>query len=226
MKNRAGLAAKSNPEDTREKNISARATGSLSYGRAYAEAMERYHPSRIRLLFIAEAPPAYRFHRFFYFADVRQMDTLFLETMKTLYPAQVGYHGGQFLPGYSAAAIRRRKAELLARFQADGFYLIDGHELPMPEAAASNEKADLMRASLPHLAKKIQQLSGNHPMPVLLIGKLTYNVCATALLEGGFPVLNKAAIDHPARGGQRRFREGLVQYLASFLPLGMPRLAF
>ena len=68
------------------------------------------------------------FHRFFYLTDVRQMDTLFLEMMKTLYPAEVGYHGGQFLPDYSAAATRTHKAEFLGD-QVDGFYLTDGHEL-------------------------------------------------------------------------------------------------
>ncbi len=199
------------PEGRREKKVPTLAASSLSYSMAYAEAIELYRPSRIRLLFVAEAPPAYRFHRFFYFTDVRRMDTLFLEMMKALYPVEVGYHQGNFLPGYSAAAMRRRKTELLARFRADGFYLIDGHELPMPEGATSREKVNLMRASLSHLSVKIRQLSMNQPMPVVLIGKVTYMVCAAALREQGFPVRNSAAIDHPARGGQRRFREGLAQ---------------
>jgi hypothetical protein len=94
MKSRAALAEESNPEDGREKKIPNLANNAFSYYRADGEATELYRPSRIRLLFIAEAPPAYRFHRFFYFTDVRQMDTLFLEMMKTLYPEKVGYHGG------------------------------------------------------------------------------------------------------------------------------------
>jgi hypothetical protein len=176
--------------------------------------MELYRPSRIRLLFIAEAPPAYRFHRFFYFADVRRMDTLFLEIMKTLYAKEVGYRDGQFLPGHSAASIRRRKSELLTRFQADGFYLTDAHELPMPDAASSKQKAGLMQGSLSHLFEKIHTLSGRHSPPIVLIGKVTYNVCAAALRNRGFVVLNSAPIDHPARGGQRRFREGLAQAIS------------
>jgi hypothetical protein len=215
MKSGIAVAGGSKREVWQQKGIPALDTDSLSYSRVYADAMERYRPSRIRLLFIAEAPPAYRFQRFFYFTDVRRMDTLFLEMMKTFYPVEAGYHGGQFLPGYSAAAIRNRKAEFLARFKADGFYLTDGHELPMPEAATSKTKADLMRASLSHLSEKIRQLSMNNPMPIVLIGKITYKVCAAALVERGFLVLNKAAIDHPARGGQRRFRDGLAQTVSA-----------
>jgi hypothetical protein len=100
------------------------------------------------------------------------VDTLFLEMMKTLYPTEAGYQGGQFLPGYSAADIRRRKAEFLSRFQADEFFLTDGHELPMPEAATSKEKAALMRTSLPYLYENIQKLSQNNTMPIVLIGKI------------------------------------------------------
>jgi hypothetical protein len=217
MKSKAA-PTESKPEGWREKLAPTLAANSLSYSSTYAEAMELYRPSRIRLLFVAEAPPAYRFHRFFYFTDVRRMDTLFLEMMKTLYPVEVGYHDGTFLPGHSAAAIRKRKADFLARFQADGFYLIDGRELPMPEAATSHEKADLMQASLSHLSEKIRQLSMNRPMPVVLIGKITYKVCAAALREQAFAVLNRAAIDHPARGGQRRFRAGLAQTIAPCRP--------
>jgi hypothetical protein len=207
-------------ESSRKKPLPALTSGPLSYCRAYADAMELYRPSRIRLLFIAEAPPAYRFHRLFYFPDVRQMDTLFLEMMKTLYPVEVGYHNGQFLPGHSAAAIRRRKLEFLARFQADGFYLTDAHELPVPDAASSSEKAGLLLGSLSHLSAKIQALSGQHSPPIVLIGKVTYKVCAGALRNAGFLVLNSAAIDHPARGGQRRFRASLAQAVSVLSPDG------
>ncbi len=212
------------PRRAQEKRSPELTTEFRSYSTSYAEAMELYRPSRIRLLFIAEAPPAYRFHRFFYFADVRRMDTLFLEMMKTLYPNEVGYRDGQFLPGYSAASIRRRKSEFLTRFQADGFYLTDAHELPMPDAASSKQKAGLMRGSLSHLFEKIQTLSGRHSPPIVLIGKVTYNVCAAALRNRGFVVLNSEAIDHPARGGQRRFREGLAQALNLASSAGLCRL--
>jgi hypothetical protein len=191
----------------------------LAYCKAYADAMELYRPRRIRLLFIAEAPPAYRFHRLFYFTDVRQKDTLFLEMMKALYPVETGYHGGQFLPGHSAASIRSRKAQFLARFQSDGFYLTDAHEQPMPDLASPNQKADLMRGSLSRLSEKIRAWSRHHMPPIVLIGKVTYDVCATELRNQDFLVINSAAINHPARGGQRRFREGLAQAVSAYHPI-------
>lgn len=201
------------PKGTRKKQVAVFTTNSLSYCKAHAQAMALYRPSRTRLLFIAEAPPAYRSHRLFYFTDIRRMDTLFLEMMKVLYPVEVGFREGQFLPGHSAPAIRRRKSEFLARFQVDGFYLTDAHERPMPKAASATDKADLMRASLPHLREKVRQLSLNRALPIVLIGKITHRVCAAALRDEGFLVLNTAAIDHPARGGQCRFRQGLGQTL-------------
>lgn len=52
----------------------------------FAQASNRYLPDSVRLLFIAEAPPDIRVHRFFYFTGLTKGDTLFLEMMKVLYP--------------------------------------------------------------------------------------------------------------------------------------------
>jgi hypothetical protein len=104
----------------------------------------------------------------------------------------------------------------------------------MPEAAASNEKVDLVRASLLHLSERGQQLSVNHPRPVVLIGKVTYKMCAAALRERGFLVLNSTAIDHPRhRAGEVKFKqllrsararsaEALHQAIADLLPKSLP----
>jgi hypothetical protein len=43
--------------------------------------------------------------------------------------------------------------------------------------------------------------------PIVLIGGGTYSACAQSLMNLGFNVINKAMIDHPARGHQLRFRE-------------------
>ncbi len=58
----------------------------MSYIRRFAEASKKYRPADIRLLFIAEAPPAFKVERFFYFTGLTNGDTLFIEMMKTLYP--------------------------------------------------------------------------------------------------------------------------------------------
>jgi hypothetical protein len=175
--------------------------------------MIRYKPATIRLLFLAEAPPAYRFNRLFYFEDLKEGDTLFLEMMKILYGDAVGFIANSFSPGNSATTIRSRKAELLARFRHDGYFLIDASEEPMPEQASSSQKLALLRASVPRLIERLQEFAIPRSTPIVLIGGVTYFDCAQPLSNLGFNVINKAMIDHPARGGQIRFRQKLRRIL-------------
>jgi hypothetical protein len=179
------------------------------YPNSFALASRKYRPATVRILFIAEAPPAYESKRFFYFTGLRQGDTLFLEMMKTLYPLEVGYSENRFRDGFSSNAIRLRKPELLHRFKSDGFYLIDGCERPMPDGANTALKTALMKGVLPALKAKVRRLCSAETLGILLIGAVTYHVCAGALRGEGVHVLNKIAINHPARGGQVLFRAKL-----------------
>jgi hypothetical protein len=176
---------------------------------AFARATIRYKPATIRVLFIAEAPPAFRFKRLFYFEDLHDGDTLFLEMMKTLYGSEVGFTGNGFLPGSSAEGIRSRKSELLARFMREGYFLIDASEEPMPDRASSSQKLALLRASVPRLIVRLKEFAVDKNTPIVLIGGVTYSACAQSLMNLGFNVINEAMIDHPARGGQLRFRQKL-----------------
>jgi len=175
----------------------------------FAKATLRYKPATVRVLFIAEAPPAFRFHRLFYFEDLRDGDTLFLEMMKTLYASAVGFTKNGFSSGSSAQGIRSRKSELLARFMREGYFLIDASEEPMPDRASSSQKLALLRASVPHLIVRLKQFAVDKNTAIVLIGAVTYSACAQPLMNLGFNVINEAMIDHPARGGQSRFRQKL-----------------
>jgi hypothetical protein len=179
----------------------------------FEEAARRYLPNPLRLLFIAEAPPAFKVNRLFYFTGLRDGDTLFLEMMKVLYPAEVGYSEGGFRPGYSVKQMRLRKQELLRKFQNDGYHLIDAYEQPMPEGASAATKTVLMRSTLPALQSKVRRLLGKQSVPIILIGGITYSVCAEALRADGHRVVNGAMIHHPARGGQKLFRAKLREVL-------------
>jgi hypothetical protein len=176
---------------------------------AFAKATIRYKPVTVRVLFIAEAPPAFRFNRLFYFEDLRDGDTLFLEMMKTLYGSAVGFIENGFSAGSSAEGIRSRKSELLARFMREGYFLIDASEEPMPDRASSSQKLALLRASLPRLIVRLKEFAVDKNTPIVLIGGVTYSACAKSLMNLGFNVINEAMIDHPARGGQLRFRQKL-----------------
>jgi hypothetical protein len=179
----------------------------------FEEAAKRYLPHPLRLLFIAEAPPAFKVDRLFYFTGLRDGDTLFLEMMKVLYPAEVGYSEGALRHGSSVKQMRLRKPELLRMFQKDGHQLIDAYAQPMPDGASAATKTALMRSTLPALQSKVRRLVGKRSVPIILIGGITYSVCAEPLRLGGHRVVNDAMIHHPARGGQKLFRAKLREVL-------------
>ena len=52
----------------------------------FEAARTKYKPETIKYLFVAETPPKTNSERFFYFENVMEQDSLFLETMKVLYP--------------------------------------------------------------------------------------------------------------------------------------------
>ena len=180
----------------------------------FAEAARRYLPKPLRVLFIAEAPPAFKVNRLFYFLDLTDGDTLFLEMMKVLYPLEVGFIRDRFQPGTCVKQIRQRKPELLRKFQEDGYHLIDAYEQPMPDGADTAAKTRLMRSTLPVLLTRVRQFVGQKDVPMVLIGGITYSVCAEALRRDGRNVANDAMINHPARGGQVLFRSKLETVLS------------
>src|SRR6202789_4154952 len=162
---------------------------------AFTKATIRYKPATIRVFFIAEAPPAFRFNRLFYFEDLRDGDTLFLEMMKTLYGSAVGFTENGFSSGSSAEKIRSRKSELLARFMREGYFLIDASEEPMPDRASSSQKLALLRASVPRLMARLKEYAIDKSTPIVLIGGVTYSACAQSLLNPGFNVINEGTDD-------------------------------
>jgi hypothetical protein len=186
----------------------------------FEQAARRYVPDPVRLLFIAEAPPAFKVNRLFYFTGLRNGDALFLEMMKVLYPAEVGYSEGGFLQGFSVKQMRDRKQWLLRQFQKDGYHLIDAYDQPMPDGASAAAKTVLMRSTLPALQSRVRRLVGKRSVPIILIGGVTYSVCAEALRMDGHRVVHHTMINHPARGGQKLFRAKLREVLAA---CGQPR---
>ena len=175
----------------------------------FAQASNRYLPDPVRLLFIAEAPPDIRVHRFFYFTGLTKGDTLFLEMMKVLYPAEIGFARERFQPGFSVQQVRHNKENLLRRFQVDGYFLIDACDRPMPDGASTPGKMQRMKSALPALQQRLKHLLSQPEVPIILIGGVTYAICAAPLRHSGWNVVNHSMINHPARGNQLLFREKL-----------------
>jgi hypothetical protein len=181
---------------------------------SFKRAMAQYRPDPLRLLFIAEAPPAYKANRLFYFHGIQTGDALFLEMIKVIYGAAVGFTEGEgFSRSLSARDVRRRKPELLDRFVSDGYFLIDASERPMPDDATASVKLALLRQSIPGLKIRVKELLGGQSIPIVLIGRATHEACFEPLKKEGYRVINKEMINHPARGGQLLFRKKLRETL-------------
>jgi hypothetical protein len=190
----------------------------MAYPPLLAKASKQYRPKAIRVLFIAEAPPALKSGRFFYFASLTTRDTLFLEMMKVLYPIDTGFveYGENRKAAFDAKRVRQCKDKLLGKFMRDGFYLIDASEQPMPENANPTIKKSVIRNALPDLRKRVRKLCGSGDVAVVLLSSSTYSICAEAFRGDGLRVLNDEMIDHPARGGQKVFRRKLRAVMRKF----------
>ena len=181
---------------------------------AFRRAHARYQPDPLRVLFIAEAPPAYRTNRLFYFFDLTTGDALFLEMMKVIYGPELGFTENLgFTRQSSAKHLRGRKAELLKQFMTDGYFLIDASAEPMPDNATTAVKLALLRKSLPDLKYRVGRLIGKRNVSIVLIGGVTYLACYDVLKAEGYIIVNEEMINHPARGGQVLFRQKLRQTL-------------
>lgn len=157
----------------------------------------KYKPEKIEYLLVAETPPKSDSNRFFYFENVNKQDSLFLETMKLLYPSETEFA--------ETKEIRRRKKEFLVRFSSDGFYLIDSLDKPFEERYSSNEKVRLIKQGQSELLAKIKNLLEENTK-VILIASPVYKANYEFLKGRGIPVINKESIDFPGSGGQKKYR--------------------
>lgn len=176
--------------------------------RKFDKARLKYNPKTIKCLFIAESPPEIGSCRFFYFEDVFEGDSLFIEMMKVLY-----------LPDNpNISLVRLQKREYLRRFQNDGFYLIDAVDEPTGVKGTSR-KVRKIRESLPDLGKKVHKLVDDKTL-IILISRPVYNATYQYLRSSGFNVINEEMIDFPGSTGQPKFREKLSRLLEKFNLLG------
>lgn len=170
----------------------------------FESARQKYKPEAIKFLLIAEAPPKVESKRFFYFEDVQNGDSLFLETMKVVYPSDCS----------NMKSVRQRKGEFLERFKNDGFYLIDASEKAMKDTRPTEKKKQI-EESLPSLVEKVRNVV-SEDTKIILISSTVYEVCCNRLKSEGFSVINEDAIPFPI-GWQKEFREKLGTLLSTWL---------
>lgn len=163
------------------------------------EAQTRWQPAEIRCLLIAEAPPNNP-HRYFYYADVRNHDHLFLGIMQALYPERKQRYVAE------GRLVTLKKA-LLAQFQADGFFLMDLVEIPLTLFGATPKSA------LPSLLTRLEQTISRET-PVIIIKASVFDICYKPLTAAGYTNVAPDRIPFPGSGNQTRFQIGFSQALS------------
>lgn len=163
-----------------------------------------YKPDRIKYLLVAEAPPKANSNRFFYFEEVLEQDSLFLETMKVLYPTET-----LIVP---TIVIRLKKKDFLERFKKDGFYLIDSLIDPFEEDLSPTQKIQRIRQGQQELLKTINSLV-NKKTQVILVSATVHKANYEFLKDSGVNVVNEELIDFPGSGGQKKYREKMTTLL-------------
>ncbi len=164
----------------------------------FEKARRKYRPDPIKYLLVAETPPRSDSKRFFYFENVEEQDSLFLETMKCLYPNETR--------NVETRTIRANKSYFLQKFQNDGFYLIDSLDAPFEEQLSSKKKEALLRAGQKELLTKIKSLCSKKTK-IILIAAPVFKANHSFLIVNGINVVNKDLVDFPGSGGQKQFRE-------------------
>jgi len=172
----------------------------------FAQARKKYLPEKVKLLFITEAPPTPDRNRYFFFENVRQGDSLFLELMKVLFTEEVASFE-------TVKALRAEKVYFLERFQAAGFHLIHASDLPLPDTTAT-ERRNTYKSNLPSLMRQIEALGGKS-IPIILVSAVVHEACFAGLAAAGYQVLNSTMIEFPNSGQQINFRQKLTALLTS-----------
>ena len=172
------------------------------------EARRAYLPGRVRLVFVAEAAPDDP-ERFFYNPDVRQQDWLYLYLMTALYG----------LPDSTKERRRLRtvKAEMLARFRDEGYYLVDALDYRLAAGTKSAARTRLIRTAAPGKVAEIAALlaeRGTADARVVLIKATVFDGMAEACVAAGLPLANRANIPFPSSGRQKEFLAAMATTLA------------
>jgi hypothetical protein len=167
---------------------------------AYEEAAARYRPSKVKLLWIAEAPPLVNSGdepRYFYFEKVTRHDSLFREVMRAMFPCSA-------LTGYS-------KAPLLRRFREEGAFLID----------VCKDPAEPWRYAKwwPTTQREIEESDPEHIIAVK-VGVCDFVYGRLDSMGMGDRLLTRDRIPFPGSGQQGKFHEIVDPLLRE---LGIPQ---
>jgi len=158
----------------------------------YATARNKYRPSRVNILLVAESPPSSG--GYFYAEKAIGKDHLFRETMKAL----------ELWPVDRPMRKGCDKRPMLKQFQSLGFFLIDTCELPVDKMTPRQRRLSTIQGALT-LPQRVKELD---PRRILIVKKTVFNPVRQVLSIAGFEarILNKRSLPFPSHGNQKRFR--------------------
>lgn len=141
----------------------------------FRELRKKYLPPEIvKVLFIAESPPQPRLdeldnYRFFYNPDSTTYDSFFYFTIKAIY-----------------CEVSKSKKEHLKDFQNDGYYLLDGSDLPLNKFYDERERRSILQDNLDNNLEIIQSLNFDTESPIFLITRNIESFYKTPLTNLGY----------------------------------------
>ena len=151
----------------------------------YKEAAEKFLPEKIKVLFIAESPPANG--SFFYFKFSKK--EILLSTITT---ALLG--DGK---GYTK---NDSKIEFLKILKDKGYFLIDAVDYPI-NTTGDRSRELIIQKEIESLTDKLKELESRNKIDnhtkIILIKKSVFNVLNNTLKQKGYNVLNNAKVDFP-----------------------------
>jgi hypothetical protein len=148
-------------------------------------AAKQYKPDRVRVLLVAEAPPAAD-DRYFYFEEVTSNDWLFLGVAEVL---------------LGRRPKRWEKPASLKELQGMGLFMID---LKLDPVDGSS-----LHVYVPGLVARCRALA---PGRIILIKATVFDAAFSTLRAAGLPVINQR-VYFPSTGRQGEFREQFARAL-------------
>lgn len=152
-----------------------------------AAAAERYRPDKVRLLLVAQAPPAAD-DRYFYFTGVSSHDALFWSVARAILP--------------HTEPTRDIKPALLTQLRGRGVFLIDLKPDPVDGSP--------LAPYVPALLARIAELA---PERIILIKADVFDTAYPALAAAGLPV-SRVRVPFPSFGQQKAFAAAFGRALA------------
>jgi hypothetical protein len=161
----------------------------------YLDLRHRYEPASIRLVVIAESPPASGLY--FYNQTGALIEPLFAALMRRLRLSPLTKEDG------------------LRGFQRSGWVLVDATYEPVNKLTDSS-KVKVIERDYPLLRADLATLMPDRPSPLILIKKNVCRILEPKLVQDGFNVLNGGRVIYfPSTGRQKEFHREFGAILES-----------